>query len=343
METPYSASDAPEDHARARALAVKAEAARQGLEACAIAEAAPPDPGGALAAWLAEGFHADMHWMAETAAIRTSPELRLPGAQSVVTLARLYRAPRPEPTLGPEPTVGSEPTVGPRGQVSCYAWGRDYHRALKKPVRRLARFIDAIEPGARSIGSIDSAPVLEKVWAARAGLGWIGKNSLLIRPDLGSYLFLATVMTTVRLAPDAPQPDRCGSCRACIDACPTGAILDGARVDARRCIAYHTIENRGHVPPDLAARFGDWVFGCDICQEVCPWNRKAPETADPDFHPRPGCANPLLSDLIAIDEETFRERFTGSPIMRAKAEGMRRNARIAAENTRAGRGDAQPG
>jgi len=174
--------------------------------------------------------------------------------------------------------------------------------------------------------------VRERAWAARAGLGWIGKNSLLLHRELGSWLFLGALLTTAELAPDTPAADRCGSCRACLDACPTGAIVAPRVVDSNRCIAYHTIENRRDIPGDIKKRLGDWVFGCDACQEACPWNRRAPETAEPDFRLRPGVAGPPLDELADMTEEAFGARFNGTPVRRAGLEGMRRNARAVRRN-----------
>jgi epoxyqueuosine reductase len=259
--------------------------------------------------------------MARTKGVRQDIQQVLPGVRSVVVVARNYYAPRPE---GPEDTA--------HGRTARYAWGRDYHRALRKPLQRLADHIASFEDGAQCVCCIDSGPVLEKFWAALAGVGWIGKNSLVLREDLGSWFFLGVILTTVELTPDEPLPDRCGECRACIEACPTGAIVEPRVVEAGRCISYHTIENRGEAAEKLARRFGDWVFGCDICQEVCPWNRETPTTTEKDFLPRAGHANPDLAALSQMAEETFRARFAGSPIMRAKHSGIARNVRIAWQN-----------
>jgi len=300
---------------------VKEWAARQGFDACGIAAAAPIDPEDRLGAWLNGGYHADMAWMAETKAVRQDVTLKLPGARSVVVVARNYYAPRPE-------------RMPNTGRVSRYAWGRDYHNVLRKPLRRLAEAIRGLEPGAACYCCIDAGPVLERAWAARAGLGWIGKNGLVLRPDLGSWFFLGVILTTVELAPDAPMADQCGDCRRCIDACPTGAIVEERVVDAGRCISYHTIENRRDIPGDIAPLIGDWLFGCDICQEVCPWNRETPVTSQGDFHPREGHADPDLDRLAAMDEAAFREAFTGTPIRRAGHAGMLRNVAIVRENRR---------
>jgi epoxyqueuosine reductase len=307
---------------RERTESVKARAAELGFDACGVASAAPPpDPEGRLGAWLAAGYHAGMAWMAATKDLRLDVRKKLPGAKSVVVMARNYFAPRPDAEEG-------------TGRVSRYAWGRDYHRVLRKPLRELTHHIEGMGEGAACYCCVDSGPMLERAWAARAGLGWIGKNGLVLREGSGSWFFLACIATTVELGPDAPAPERCGSCSACIEACPTEAIVAPRVVDSNRCISYHTIENKGDVPAGLSRHFGDWVFGCDVCQEVCPWNRDAKPTSDPDFLPRPGHAHPKLDTLTAMDEAAFKGKFAGSPIIRAKHAGMARNAAIARANTK---------
>ncbi len=298
---------------------IKTAAADLRFDACGIAHAEPIDSEGRLDAWLASGFHGTMEWMRRTRDVRLDVEQKLPGARSVVVLARNYYADRPEANAD-------------AGRVSRYAWGRDYHRALRKPLRTLADTIESFEPDARTYCSIDSGPVMEKAWAVRAGIGWLGKNSLVLRRDLGSWFFLATILTNVKLEPDAPVADQCGGCTLCLDACPTNALVEPHVLDSNRCISYQTIENRGEVPEDIAANHGDWVFGCDICQEVCPWNRAPSMTDETDFHPRNGHANPNLDDLARMNDAAFLEAFAGTPIMRAKRSGMQRNAGIAKKN-----------
>lgn len=303
-----------------RTKCVKQHAAALGFDACGIARAANSDPEDRLGEWLRRGYHADMAWIARTKEIRQDPQLKLPGARSVVVVARNYYHSRPPASDG-------------SGKVAMYAWGRDYHRVLLKPLKSLATFVDAIEPGASSYCCIDSGPVLERAWAAHAGLGWIGKNSLVLRRDLGSWFFLGVILTTVQLDPDTPVDDLCGSCRACLDACPTHAIVEPGVVDSRLCISYHTIENRGDIPQNLQSQFGDWVFGCDICQDVCPWNRFAQPTTETAFHPRAEQANPAFCDLLEMNESDFNTRFAGTPLRRAKHAGMQRNAKIASGST----------
>lgn len=304
-----------EEHARA----VKARAAALGFDACGIAVAGNVDPEDRFGAWLARGFHADMDWLAATRALRQDACARLPGARTVIVVARSYYHPRPEAQQG-------------SGRIARYAWGKDYHKVLKSPLKQLARFVDALEVGSKSCTSIDSKAVMERAWAERAGLGWVGRNSLVLNRTLGSWFVLGTVISTVALAPDAPTEAHCGTCRACVDACPTGAIVEDAVVDAGRCISYQTIENRGSIPEALHAPMGDWIFGCDICQEVCPWNRFAEPAVTPGFLPRDGIANPDLAALVATDEATFDAYFAGTPVRRATYAGMQRNAAIALAN-----------
>ncbi len=305
----------PTDATR-RSRAVKAFAAELGFDACGIASAAPIDPEDRLGQWLADGHHADMDWMARTKAIRQNPKEKIPHARSVVVVARNYYHPRP-------------PVKEGSGKVASYAWGRDYHKVLKKPLIKLARFLDDFGVETRSYAAVDSGPVMERTWAERAGVGWVGKNSLVLRRDMGSWFFLGTIITEAELTPDAPVSDHCGSCRACIDACPTDAFVTDGVLDARKCISYQTIENRGDIPESICNKMEGWIFGCDICQDICPWNRFAKTSTEPDFMPRPGHANPNLNELCAMDEDTFNDEFAGTPIRRAKHQGMVRNAEIA--------------
>ena len=308
-----------EEGAEGRSLLVKRAAAELGFDACGIAVAGNVDPEDRLGAWLARGFHADMEWLARTKAERQDVRLRLPGARSVVVVARNYFAERPAASPG-------------AGCVSRYAWGRDYHRVLRKPLERLARAIEALAPEIKCYCCIDTGPVLERAWAAQAGVGWIGKNSLVLRTDLGSWFFLGAIATTLELAADAPVSDRCGTCRRCMEACPTGAIVEPGVVDSRLCISYHTIENRGEVPTALRPRFGNLVFGCDICQEACPWNRQVAVTSEPGFLPSADRANPDLDEWLRMTEADFDERSRGAPLRRATYAGMQRNLAIAREN-----------
>jgi epoxyqueuosine reductase len=223
-----------------------------------------------------------------------------------------------------------------RGWVSRYAWSReDYHDSVLRRLRQLESKLkelcapDPIETRAY----VDTGPIVERVYAKYAGIGWLAKNTCLINQGIGSWLFLGVIITSLELTPDLPAPDRCGTCTRCIDACPTHAFVGPHLLDSNKCIAYLTIEKRGSIPEELREGIGHQVFGCDICQDVCPWNRKAPATNEPEFQPREGFVNPALAWLAEISEEDFRETFRGSPVKRAKRNGLRRNALIALGNS----------
>lgn len=302
------------------ARSVKTAALECEFDACGIANAALSGNETHLSTWLDAGMHADMDWMNRTREVRNDVRRKLPGVQSVIVVAKNYFTERP-----PSPDA-------PHGLISRYAWGRDYHRALRKPLIRLAKHVESLGDGVKTYSSIDTGPVLERTWAQRAGVGAIGKNSLALRRDIGSWFFLATILTTLDLKADAPALDICGTCTACLDACPTRAIVEPQVVDSNRCISYQTIENRGDIPEELRAAHGAWVYGCDICQEVCPWNRFQSPTPDADFHPRPGHAKPLFSNVASMTEDEFNAEFEGTPIRRTGHKCMQRNARIASDN-----------
>jgi epoxyqueuosine reductase len=220
------------------------------------------------------------------------------------------------------------------GAISRYAWGDDYHEVLKEKLAALFDWLDCEVGGAGGRAFVDSAPVLDKAWAQRAGLGWQGKNTNLLNRSLGSYFFIGELITDVPLAPDAPfGADYCGSCTRCLDACPTGALDAPYQIDSTRCISYWTIEHRGGAfPEDLARAFGTWIFGCDVCQDVCPWNKFKRRTADARFLPREGVADTPLREWAELDLDAFRARFRKSPVKRAKFEGFQRNVRQALAN-----------
>jgi epoxyqueuosine reductase len=273
---------------------------------------------------LDRGFDADMAWLRTTRAQRLDPSLLLPGARSVVALALSYL----EPAAGPEPG---------EGRVARYARGRDYHAVMKRKLKDLVARLRARDPGVRCFASADLAPVMERAWAERAGLGWIGKNGCLITTDLGSWVLLATLIVDRELESDAPHPERCGSCAACLAACPTRAIPEPGLVDARRCISFHTIERRGAIDGEVAARLGPWAFGCDDCQTVCPWNQGAAARCDPELRARPGQAALDLDALLALTFEQYQRRFYGTALARARYDGLLRNAVLAAAHA----GDAR--
>jgi epoxyqueuosine reductase len=277
-------------------------------------------------AWVDAGMAGEMRYLADRrAAVRTHPRQLLPSAQSVICAGKLYNAPRPYSTRMDDDELA---------WISRYAWGDDYHEVLRRGLERLdSRLRERSGADYQSRITVDTAPLLERSYARLAGLGWIGRNTCLINQQSGSWFFLGELVVSIAIAPDTPPPDRCGSCRRCIDACPTAAILpfDGAfAVDSRLCISYFTIELRGAVPEERRRGNGGHVFGCDICQDVCPWNRRAPVTAEPAFQPRHFA--PPLARLAAITEDEFRALFGETPVMRARYSGFLRNVAIAMGN-----------
>ncbi|HTN53311.1 MAG TPA: tRNA epoxyqueuosine(34) reductase QueG [Anaeromyxobacter sp.] len=302
---------------RLDSAAVKAAAREAGFAAAGIARAMPLDPG-PLDRLLARGGEADMAWLRTQRAERLDPARLLPGARSVLALALPY--PAGDGAGPPDGTV----------EVARYARGRDYHAVVKKKLRALAAALGALDPEARLLPTCDVAPVMEKAWAQRAGIGWVGKNGCLIVPELGSWVVLASVLLDRELEPDPPHPDRCGSCAACLSACPTGAIPEPGLVDARRCISFWTIERRGPIPADMAGRLGRWGFGCDDCQTVCPWNHRPAAAGDPELAPRPDQAALAIDDLLALGEEEYQRRFWGTALARARHDGLVRNGLLAA-------------
>jgi len=293
--------------------AVKERALQLGFDAVGVGPAARAEHAEALEAWLEGGYAGTMEYMERTRAERADPRRLLPGARSVVAAALVYKPASERDDWRP---------------VARYAWGRDYHDVMKPRLDRLAAFIDeAAGRGTRSRAAVDTSAVLERDLAAAAGLGWIGRNTNLLSPALGSWFFIGIVITTAQLDHDERQADRCGTCTACLDACPTRAFVAPYVLDARRCISYLTIEHRGDVPDELAPSLRDWVFGCDVCQEVCPWNRKAPATREPELAPR-APFGPLPS-LLELDDAAFRERFRESALGRARRRGLVRNVALA--------------
>jgi len=279
-------------------LETKRRAGELGFDLCGIAEAANIDPTDRLGAWLARGYQAGMGWMERTKAVRHDVREKLPGARSVVVVARNYYA-------GERPALRDG-----EGKVARYAWGRDYHDVLRGPLEALATFIKEQSPGAQCYCCVDSAPVMEKAWAVRAGIGWQGKNGLILNQELGSWFVLGAIVTTAELAADAPLEDGCGACRRCLEACPTGAIVEPGVVDAGRCISYWTVEAKEPAGVDTHG----WAFGCDVCQEVCPWNGGVTDASATDFVGEN--RNLDISQLLEIGEEALRRRFGGSAIWR---------------------------
>jgi epoxyqueuosine reductase len=279
--------------------------------------------------WLARGYAGEMAWIGRRVEERVDPRCVLPGARSVVALGLVY-----------DPGSPRDPEPG-RRRVARYAGGADYHDVLLDRVRAFeAGLAPLLGRPVRTRGYVDTGPVQERAFAARAGLGWIGKNSCVIHPRLGSYLFLGVVLTDAELAADAPEPDHCGSCRACLDACPTAAFPEPYVLDATRCISYTTIESRGALPDALRTAQGDWVFGCDVCQEVCPWNLRERRRIPPDAQglrarlaPREPWVAPTLAWLLALDEDSWRAATRRTALRRARYRGLLRNALVAAGNS----------
>ena len=293
------------------------------LTAVGIATLAPSDHAAFLKQWLAAGHAGSMSWMHRTALDSVDLRRRFSWARSAVVAAVSYLSYR-----GDRHTQG-----GLTPHVARYALGRDYHRVLGDRLAGLAAFLEAESPGARTRVYVDTGPVLERELAQRAGLGWFGKSTNLIRPGGDSWVLLGQILTSLELPPDDPVADRCGSCTACIDACPTGAILGPYVVDARRCISYVTIELRGAIPEEQRAAIDDWVFGCDVCQEVCPWNRKVSPVMDAAFTPGAHLSNSDLESLVRLDEDGFRSGPRDTPLRRTRRRGLVRNALIVAANT----------
>ena len=291
--------------------AVLERARAVGFDLCGIARAERHPKLARLSEWIAAGHAGEMSYLAESADERLDPSRVLPTARSVVSLAVVYNAGAP-----------------PAGPISRYAWGDDYHDVVRARLTPLVRWMaDTAGPGFEAFSCVDNGPIQERVFAEQAGLGWIGKHTCLINPSLGSWLFLAEVLINVDLEPDAPVVDQCGSCTRCLDACPTGAIVRPYEVDATRCISYLTIETRGEIAEEWRHATGGRVFGCDICQDVCPWNRRAGAAATEDgaWQPRDGLARARLIDLCRLSDEAWRALIRGSAMRRAGLRRIRRS------------------
>jgi len=306
--------------------AIRDEAARLGFAACGFARADAIEPAGAdLRQWLQAGHHGTMGWMESRAEQRASPNALWSEAKSAIALAMSY-APASDPLA-----LADEGGVG---RISVYAQGGDYHKTVKNGLKALARFIVERAPSELKV-FVDTAPVMEKPLAEAAGIGWQGKHTNLVSREHGSWLFLGIILTSLDLEADPPEPAyHCGSCTACLDACPTSAIGPAHRIDARKCISYLTIEHEGPIPTELREAIGNRIYGCDDCLAVCPWNRFAEAAAaHRAFLPRAELAAPRLADLLELDDSSFREMFAGSPIKRIGVKRMIRNCLIAAGNS----------
>ncbi|MBI5628370.1 MAG: tRNA epoxyqueuosine(34) reductase QueG, partial [Candidatus Rokubacteria bacterium] len=326
---------------------IRSEAFRLGFDAVGFARAGEHPHADRLRAWLERGRHGTMAWMERSPERRADPRAVLPGTKTVISVAlAYYRGDRPQgPDGGEAPCGGSEAPgaaalggeapgedAAPRGLIARYAWGQDYHKRLRLRLERLAQTIRSLCPDARWRAYVDTGPVLDRAWAERSGIGWIGKSTNVIRKGGGSWFFLGEVLTDIEIPTDRPAKNYCGTCARCIPACPTGAIVGPYQLDARRCVSYLTIEHRGPIPAELRPLIGSRIFGCDDCQEVCPWNRFAVKTANPDFAERPGQRTPELIPLLSVDEASFRARYEGTAVLRARRSGFVRNVAVALGN-----------
>ncbi|MCX5725145.1 MAG: tRNA epoxyqueuosine(34) reductase QueG [Nitrospirae bacterium] len=278
---------------------------------------------GRLSEWLQQGYYGTMAWMTRDPSRRSDPQLVLPGCRSMISVGMNYYT---------NNRANEQPGMG---RIARYAWGKDYHTVMSQRLSQLEAKVAALAPGVATRTYVDTGPIMEKAWAQQAGLGWIGKHSNLVSAESGSWLLLGEILTTLDLEPDEPATDLCGSCTLCIQACPTGAIVEPYVVDARRCISYLTIELRGDrevISDELAAHMGNRIFGCDDCLDVCPFNLRSDATSEPAFAPSPLTLAPNLKTLAQISEESFAATFKESPLKRAKRSGLLRNVGIAQEN-----------
>jgi epoxyqueuosine reductase len=304
-------------------VSIKHKSLDLGFSLCGITRPTVPTHWNTFQAWLAQGRHGTMQYLED--AWRFDPRRVLPECRSILVLAAEYAHPGQQQVIEDSKSAGS---------IASYAWGRDYHRVLAEKMEELVRFMEQEtgDPFPYKCCT-DSAPILERDLAQQAGLGWIGRNTCLIHPELGSFFFLAEVLVGIALDPDAPfTADRCGNCSNCITACPTQCILADRTLDARRCISYLTIENRGDIPESLRPALENRVFGCDLCQQVCPWNRKAPGSHDPEFDASKEIQNLNLSREMGLSSKEFKQKFTDSPILRSKYRGYLRNVAVALGN-----------
>ncbi len=303
------------------AVRIKDKARSLGFQLAGIAPAGPSPETLFYPEWLARGYAGEMGYLERQASARLNPAEVLPGVRSAIVCAVNYNTGRPLTTFDRA-----------RAWVSRYAWGEDYHETLAAKLCELADWIRA-NCGGETRTYVDTGPLIERVYAKYAGVGWFGKNTCIINPKIGSWIFLGCVLTNLELDFDTPLPDRCGTCTRCIDACPTHAIVEPYVLDSRKCISYLTIELRGEVPAGLREGIGHHLFGCDICQDVCPWNRKAPGTEAEGFQSRPGLFWPELERLLDMQEEEWRVLIRGTAMKRAKVKGLLRNLMIVAGNS----------
>ena len=309
--------------------AIKIRARELGFDLCGIAPAATFGELAVLREWLDRGYAGEMAYLTRTAERRADVRAVMPSARSVVVLGTLYNTDRPYSTEINDPG---------EALISRYAWGDDYHDVLGVRTGALRDWMRDRHPGVLETRVyVDTGPVQEKVYAQRAGLGWVGKNTCLINPEIGSWLFLSEILCSLPLDPDQPGLDQCGTCTLCLDACPTGAFPEPGVLDATRCLSYLTIETKGAIPPEQRAGLGAHIYGCDVCQEVCPYNDTAPISADPAWQPRASLDRPRLGELWSRSDAELRAAIRGGPMTRARVKRLRRNLAVAIGNS----GDSQ--
>ncbi len=312
---------------QSRSQLIKRLAIQAGFERCGIAPTVPISRADYLKNWLAAGRAGTMDYMSRYTEMRINPANILEGARSVIVVSLSYNQ-SPQESL-------DESSELVKGRVAKYAWGDDYHDVLKKKLFAIADELhETLEESFETKVCVDTAPIMERELAAAAGIGWIGKNTLVLNQQQGSFFFLGAIVTTLELGIDEPVTDHCGSCTACLDACPTDAFPTAYEMDASRCISYLTIEHRSEIPEKLSKQMGDWLFGCDVCQDVCPFNRHAPETNEPRFEPHPLGSSVDVSKVLDWSIEDYRKHLRGSAMKRAKFEMWQRNAEIVQENAR---------
>ena len=300
---------------------IKEKARALGFDLTGVAPLGPFPEAVFYPKWLESGYAGEMQYLERQKAAKLDPDSVLPGARSVIVCAMNYNVSQPLTQFDRL-----------RAWVSRYAWGEDYHDTVRGKLQALAGWIEQMAPR-KTKAYVDTGPLLERVYAKHAGVGWFGKNTCIIHQKAGSWLFLGCILTDLELDPDSPVPDRCGTCTRCIDACPTQAIVEPYVLDSRKCIAYTTIELRGEIPEADRDGIGHHLFGCDICQDVCPWNRKAPYSDNPAFAPKPGLFWPEIDRLLDLKEDEWRRMISGTSMKRAKVKGLLRNLMVAAGNS----------
>jgi len=304
---------------------IKSKARALGFDACGIAPVGAFAELGFLEQWIDRGYAGDMGYLRRSARQRADVRNVVPSAKSVIVTATLYNVDRPYST---------ECADRQRAQIARYAWGEDYHAVIEARLEELLAWMRRVSPEPfEARRYVDTGPVQERVYAQHAGIGWTGKNTCVINPELGSWLFLGEIISSLSLDPDPPSPDQCGTCALCLEACPTEALRAPGVLDATRCISYLTIELRGSIPNGLRGSVGAHIFGCDVCQEVCPWNLDAPVSSDPNWRPRPVWDMKRIVELSRMSDDELGAALRGSAMRRAKIDGLRRNLAVALENT----------